>query len=77
VGRAATDYCGLLGRTPATGDKGRAHATCSRSAPLTPRRLIMAPVFFSAYVYVMLGTAINRLGAQYSVVPPKFVSLRI
>ncbi|WWD21830.1 hypothetical protein CI109_106318 [Kwoniella shandongensis] len=31
--------------------------------------LIMAPVFFSAYDYVVLGMAIKRLGPQYSLIP--------
>ncbi|WRT65291.1 uncharacterized protein IL334_002234 [Kwoniella shivajii] len=34
--------------------------------------LIMAPVFFSAYDYVVLGMAINRLGPQYSLLKPKY-----
>ncbi|KAK6907012.1 hypothetical protein I203_101001 [Kwoniella mangroviensis CBS 8507] len=34
--------------------------------------LIMAPVFFSAYDYVVLGMAINRLGPQYSLLRPKY-----
>ncbi|WVW79821.1 hypothetical protein I302_101791 [Kwoniella bestiolae CBS 10118] len=34
--------------------------------------LIMAPVFFSAYDYVVLGMAINRLGPQYSLLQPKY-----
>ena len=34
----------------------------------------MAPVFFSAYCYVVLGTAIKRLGERYSVIPSKLVS---
>lgn len=29
----------------------------------------MAPVFFSAYCYAVLGSAIHKLGAQYSVLP--------
>lgn len=33
--------------------------------------LIMAPVFFSAYCYVVLGTAINQLGERFSVLPSK------
>ena len=38
-------------------------------------RLIMAPVFFSAYCYVVLGTGINRLGERYSIIPAKLVRL--
>ncbi|WWC69039.1 uncharacterized protein I206_102975 [Kwoniella pini CBS 10737] len=34
--------------------------------------LIMAPVFFSAYDYVVLGMAINKLGPQYSLLQPKY-----
>ena len=34
--------------------------------------LIIGPVFFSAYNYVVLGSAINTLGPQYSLVSPKF-----
>ena len=33
--------------------------------------LIMAPVFFSAYDYIILGMAIDRLGPQYSVLRPR------
>ena len=32
--------------------------------------LIMAPVFFSAFDYIILGVAIRRLGPQYSVLRP-------
>ena len=35
-------------------------------------RLIMAPVFFSAYDYTFLGGAISHLGPQYSVLRPQF-----
>lgn len=31
--------------------------------------LVMAPVFFSAYCYVVLGTAIHRLGERFSCIP--------
>ncbi|KAK8846512.1 hypothetical protein IAR55_005598 [Kwoniella newhampshirensis] len=34
--------------------------------------LIMAPVFFSAYDYVVLGMAISRLGPQYSLIRPNW-----
>lgn len=34
--------------------------------------LIMAPVFFSAFDYIMLGIAIRRLGPQYSVLRPMY-----
>ncbi|OCF34088.1 hypothetical protein I317_05638 [Kwoniella heveanensis CBS 569] len=34
--------------------------------------LIMAPVFFSAFDYVILGLAIKRLGPQYSVLRPNW-----
>ncbi|KAK4686264.1 hypothetical protein P7C73_g3866, partial [Tremellales sp. Uapishka_1] len=34
--------------------------------------LILAPVFFSAYDYVVLGMAINRLGPQYSYFRPRW-----
>ncbi|WVQ96054.1 hypothetical protein IAU59_003154 [Kwoniella sp. CBS 9459] len=33
--------------------------------------LIIAPVFFSAWLYTLLGIAINRLGPQYSILRPK------
>ncbi|WWD16463.1 hypothetical protein CI109_100889 [Kwoniella shandongensis] len=34
--------------------------------------LIIAPVFFSAWCYTILGLAINRLGQQYSALRPKW-----
>ena len=34
--------------------------------------LIMAPVFFSAYDYILLGGAISHLGAQYSILRPSW-----
>ena len=34
--------------------------------------LIMAPVFFSAYDYIILGLAINKLGARYSILKPGY-----
>lgn len=37
-------------------------------------RLGFAPVYFSAFVYIVLGMAINRTGQQYSVLTPKMVS---
>lgn len=33
-------------------------------------RLIIAPVFFSAFDYTMFGAAIDTLGAQYSCLQP-------
>ncbi|OCF35191.1 hypothetical protein I316_03233 [Kwoniella heveanensis BCC8398] len=33
--------------------------------------LIIAPVFFSAWLYTLLGIAIHRLGPQYSLLRPK------
>ena len=38
---------------------------------LTDDSLIMAPVFFSAYCYVLLGTAIHRLGERFSCIPSR------
>ena len=35
-------------------------------------RLIMAPVFFSAWDYTLLGVAIRKLGPQYSVLRPRY-----
>ena len=35
-------------------------------------RLIIAPVFFSAWDYTLLGIAISKLGPQYSVVGPRY-----
>lgn len=34
--------------------------------------LIMAPVFFSAYNYIILGITIRKLGPQYSVLRPSY-----
>lgn len=34
--------------------------------------LIIAPVFFSAWLYMVLGECIKRLGAQYSIVSPRY-----
>lgn len=34
--------------------------------------LILAPVFFSAYCYAVLGSAIHKLGAQYSALPARW-----
>lgn len=33
----------------------------------------MAPVFFSAFLYIVLGMAIHRLGPQYSLLSPRMV----
>ena len=40
-------------------------------------RLGFAPVYFSAFVYIVLGMAINRIGQQYSILTPKMVSLSL
>lgn len=40
---------------------------------LQGHRLVMAPVYFSAFVYIVLGMAINRMGQQYSVLTPRMV----
>lgn len=48
--------------------------------PMSPpdiHSLIMAPVYFSAFLYVILGVAIRRLGQQYSALTPRMVSLWI
>jgi hypothetical protein len=36
--------------------------------------LIMAPVFFSAYLYTMTGMAIMTLGPRYSMLTPRWAS---
>jgi hypothetical protein len=47
-------------------------AAAADPSPLN--RLIIAPVFFSAYCYAVLGTAIHKLGAQYSILRANWVS---